>query len=291
MARGSTTHEAFMDYAIEPAVCYATHDGVKLLGDMYLPARGVKHPMVVAIHGGGWQIGERERYHEWGAYLASRGYGLFTIDYRLSTAERKTYPEAIHDCRAAVQFIRAEAARFNLDASRIALIGDSAGGHLASMVALAGDAPLFANGYPNDPHARVSTKAKAVVTIYGVHDLIQQWEHDNVHRVSDHITEKFLGVSLLDDPRRYYEASPLAYISRASNDTAFLIVHGTEDDIVDRGPQWDRYLTALTRAGYYGRRIVLQGAGHFWAREPLEEPNSYTGQLAPHLLRFFEAKL
>jgi len=130
-----------------------------------------------------------------------------------------------------------------------------------------------------------------VVSIYGVHDLIQQWEHDSVHRMSDHITEKFLGVSLLDAPRLYFEASPFAYISRAVNQTAFLLAHGTEDDIVEREPQWDRYLIALKRAGFTARRIVIQGAAHSWVREPLDEPGSASGQFAPHLLRFLAERL
>lgn len=280
-----------MDSVIERAITYATHDGVKLLGDMVLPTGGKQHPIVIAIHGGGWQNGERERYHEWGHLLARHGYGMFTISYRLSGPRRKTYPEAVHDCRAAVQFIRSQASRFNVDPQRIALMGDSAGGHLASMVALAGDSGTFAGGYPDDPYAGVSTKVKAVVSIYGVHDLIQQWEHDSVHRVSDHITEKFLGVSLLDAPRLYFEASPFAYISRAANQTAFLLAHGTEDDIVDREPQWERYLIALKRAGFTARRVVIQGAGHSWVREPLDEPGSASGQLAPHLLRFLAERL
>lgn len=280
-----------MNYITERAVEYGTHDGVKLLGDMFLPAGPGKFPMVVAIHGGGWQIGERERYDNWGPYLTARGYGLFSIDYRLSAPGRKTYPEAVHDCRAAVQFIRSQAARFNVDPDRIALIGDSAGGHLASMVALAGDHPNFADGYPGDPYAKVSTKVKAVVSMYGVHDLALQWEHDSVHRISDHITEKFLGVSLLDDPRRYFEASPVAYITRANNKTAFLFAHGTEDDIVDRETQWDRVLIMLKRAGFYARHVVIQGAGHFWVWEPLDEPDSHSGFLAPRMVRFFEAKL
>jgi acetyl esterase/lipase len=284
-----------LDSVIERAINYATHDGVKLLGDMVLPASGNRHPMVIAIHGGGWQNGERERYHEWGRLLARHGYALFSISYRLSKPGRKTYPEAVHDCRAAVQFIRSQASRFDIDPQRVALIGDSAGGHLASMVALAGDSEAFAAGYPDDAYAGVSTSVKAVVSIYGVHDLIQQWEHDSVHRVSDHITEKFLGVSLLDAPRLYFEASPFAYICRAANQTAnqtaFLLAHGTEDDVVEREPQWDRYLIALKRAGFNARRIVIQGAGHSWVREPLDEPGSSSGQLAPHLLRFFAERL
>lgn len=280
-----------MHYVIERAIEYGNHDGVKLLGDMFLPASGSRHPMVIAIHGGGWQIGERERYDNWGTYLTRHGYGLFSIDYRLSAPGRKTYPEAVHDCRAAVQFIRSSAARFNLDPDRLALIGDSAGGHLASLVALAGDLPHLASGYPSDPYAGTSTRVNAVVSMYGVHDLIQQWEHDAVHRVSDHITEKFLGVSLLDDPRRYFEASPVAYITRAAKQTAFLLANGTEDDIVDRAPQWDRYLMQLKRAGFYARQVIIQGAGHFWVWDPLDEPGSHSGHLAPRMVRFFQAKL
>jgi acetyl esterase/lipase len=283
--------EAILDSVIERAITYANHDGVKLLGDMVLPASGSQHPMMIAIHGGGWQNGARERYHEWGHLLARHGYALFSISYRLSKPGRKAYPEAVHDCRAAVQFIRSQAGRFNVDPQRIALIGDSAGGHLASMVALAGDAEAFAAAYPDDAYAGVSTKVRAVVSLYGVHDLTQQWEHDSVHRVSDHITEKFLGVSLLDAPRLYFEASPFAYISRAANETAFLLAHGTEDDVVEREPQWDRYLIALKRAGFTARRIVIQGAGHSWVREPLDEPGSSSGQFAPHLLRFLAERL
>ena len=280
-----------MDSVIERAITYATHDGVKLLGDMVLPASGNQHPIVVAIHGGGWQNGERERYHEWGQLLARHGYALFSISYRLSKPARKTYPEAVHDCRAAVQFLRSQASRFDIDPQRVALIGDSAGGHLASMVALAGDSEAFAAAYPDDAYAGVSTRVKAVVSLYGVHDLTQQWEHDSVHRVSDHITEKFLGMSLLDAPRLYFEASPFAYISRAVSETAFLLAHGTEDDVVERAPQWDRYLIALKRAGFTARRVVIQGAGHSWVREPLDEPGSASSQFAPHLLRFLAERL
>ena len=65
----------------------------------------------------------------------------------------------------------------------------------------------------------------------------------------------------------------------------------TEDDVVEREPQWDRYLIALKRAGFTARRVVIQGAGHSWVREPLDEPGSSSGKLAPHLLRFLAERL
>ncbi len=83
-----------------------------------------------------------------------RGYAGFTISYRLTKPGRKTYPEAVHDVRAAVQFMRGRANEFRLDPDRFALWGNSAGAQLAALVALAGDSPLFAGGYPRRSSCR-----------------------------------------------------------------------------------------------------------------------------------------
>ena len=80
--------------------------------------------------------------------------------------------------RAAVQWVRSHGAELNIDPSRIALIGESSGTQLAALVALAGDSTEYANAYRDDPYASVSTKVKAVVGVYGVYDLMAQWEHD-----------------------------------------------------------------------------------------------------------------
>src|SRR6185295_7474361 len=166
------------------------------------------------------------------------GIALFSINYRLSTTERKTYPEAVHDVRAAVQFVRAKAAEYKLDPDRVALFGDSAGAHLSSLVALAGDKAPFRD-------EKGSTRVKAVVGVYGVYDLAAQWNHDLVARPTDNIAAKFLGVPLTDDRRLYFEASPLSWVTRDANQTAFLLAWGTEDDIVDRATQSETFLRAL----------------------------------------------
>ena len=83
--------------------------------------------MLVGVHGGGWQLGDRKFYRHWGNYLAKHGYAVFAIEYRLMKPGVKTWPGVVGDCRAAVQFVRAKATDLGLDPERIGLIGDFGG--------------------------------------------------------------------------------------------------------------------------------------------------------------------
>lgn len=277
--------------AVKTDICYAVHDGVELLGDLHYPRGLDKAPVLVAVHGGGWQIGDRYVYQHWGPYLASRGYALFAIEYRLMKPGVGTWPGAACDAMAAVQFVRANAAKLGIDPDRIALIGDSAGAHLSAMVALAGEEPLLSSQYREDPHAAVSSAVKAVIGFYGVYDMAAQWEHDQLYRPRDQITEKFLGGPPSVSRKVFFEASPLSYATVDKNSTKFLLIHGREDEIVDAATQSDRFLVALKQAGFFARNIVIPEAGHFWAADPVEEPGSFGARAAPRLLRFLEAAL
>jgi acetyl esterase/lipase len=280
-----------MNVDIRRNVEYARHDGAALMGDLYAPKDAGTYPALVAVHGGGWQQGTRESYRHWGQYLAARGYVLFAAGYRLSKPGEPSFPGAVHDIRAAVQFVKGSGAAIKADAARVALVGDSAGGHLAALVALAGDHAAFAGAYRDDPHAALSTKVKAVVGIYGVYDLLAQWNHDLVPRLRDSICEKFLGTAPMENRRLYFDASPLSYVTTDNNATAFLLSFGTEDDIVDRATQSEAFLTALKQARFFARAVVMQGAGHFWMSDPIEEAGSIPGHLAPRLVRFLAEKL
>ncbi len=147
--------------------------------------------MLVAVHGGGWQGGTRKNYTTRGLYLARNGNAAFSIEYRLSKPGAKSYPGAVYDTKAAVQYVRVIAATLGIDPDRIGMIGDSAGGHLSALVALAGEEPQFSGEYRSDPHASVSSKVKAVVGVYGVYDMLAQWQHDLLSRPRDNIGEKF----------------------------------------------------------------------------------------------------
>jgi len=244
-----------------------------LKAHFYSPGGGGKSPTVIAVHGGGWRLLNLDNYRYLGPWLAERGYALLSVTYRLATPERKAYPEAVDDVRAALKFARGEA-RLGIDAKRIALMGDSSGAHLAALVALTEKEPV-----------------KAVIGVYGVYDLAAQWRHDQLTRPRDHIVERFLGASLVDDRRVYFDASPLSYVSAKNNATAFLVAWGTADDIVDHRTQSEAFLEALKQAGHYARPVVLAGAPHFWIGDPLEEEASQSAFFAHRLLRFLQAKV
>ncbi len=281
-----------MDVSVEKNVQYALHDGVALSGELYSPKGGAgKTPILIAVHGGAWKLGSAGFYQYWGPYLASRGIAVFSVDYRLVAGAANRYPAAVHDVRAAVQFVRANAGRLGIDAERIGLAGDSAGGHLSALVALAGDQPEFRSGYPKDPHAATSTAVKVVAGVYGVYDLIAQWQHDLVLRTRDNIGENFLGTSPLEDRRIFHQASPLTYVTSHANKTAFLLIWGTEDEVVDWHTQSWPFLTALRQAAYFTRSVVIPGAGHYWMTQPIDEPHSHAAMLAPKLARFLKDQL
>ncbi len=273
------------------AVQYGTHDGTALIGDLYLPEGTENRPGIVAVHGGGFQLGSRDIYRYMGPYLAARGYALLSIDYRLVRDGKNRYPDAVNDVRAAVQWMRSRAVDLKIDPARIALMGDSAGGYLAALVALAGDSPDYASAYRDDAYASVSTKVKAVVGVYGSYDLMAQWKHDLISRPADNITQIFMGFPPMQDRRAWYAASPIAHATFANNSAAFLLVWGTDDDIVEASSQSEAFLTALKQARFYVRTVIVQSAPHFWMSDPVEEPGSFPGFLAPRLLRFLTQRL
>jgi acetyl esterase/lipase len=267
-------------------IAYVEHDGVKLTGDLYMPRDVAKAPIVIGIHGGGWQGGSPASYRHWGPYFAKHGIGLFAIKYRLAKAG--TYPKAAYDVKAAIQFVRAKAAELGADPDRIGLQGDSAGGHLASLVGLAADA--FKSEHQNAPHAAVPAGVKTVVSVYGIYDMVAQWQHDQIARPRDQISEKFLGVTPMQNRKVYFEASPLSYATVDRNRTRFLLVHGTDDDIVDKA-QAEVFWTALNQAQFYSRRVILPGAGHFFSSDPHDIPGSFSGMAAPRILQFLQGQL
>ena len=270
---------------------FGLHDGDILTGDYYAPQGTGPYPALVALHGGGWQRGTAEGYQYWGPYLAQRGYVLFAINYRLVQGGKNRYPAAVHDTRAAVQFLRSAAEELRVDPTRIGCIGDSSGAHLAALVALAGDTLPLSEAYPHDPHAGVSPHVKVVVGVYGIYDLLAQWHHDHQTRPCDNITEAFVGKSPMESKHVFYEASPLTYTTIDKNRTAFLVVWGTDDDIVEPRVQSGVFVAALKQAGFFVRTVIVPGAPHFWMWDPIDEPTSYTGFLAPRLVRFLQVWL
>jgi len=270
-------------------ITYATHDGIALAGDLYLPAGAGPFPALVAAHGGGWQAGARSAFQYWGPYLAARGYALFAISYRLAKKGQKMFPQAVTDVRAAVQFVRGSAGEFKLDPARIGLFGASAGAHLTALAALGAD--KFKDAYPGDAHAAASTKVKAFVGVYGVYDLVEMWQRYQLQSPRENNIENFMGCVPMDDPQRYFDASPINYATFANNQIGVFLAVGTEDDLVNRRAQTDAFLLRLKQANFFVRPCIVQGAPHYWLNDPIEEARSYSGFLAPRLMRFLQERL
>jgi acetyl esterase/lipase len=273
---------------IHNGIAYANHDGVELAGDVYLPKNAKAAPALVAVHGGGWVQGARDAFKYWGPYLAARGYAVFSISYRLAV-KTKTFPEAVQDVLAGVQFIRGKAGAFGIDPARIGIIGASAGAHLAALAALGGK--KFSGRYPQNAFASTEASVKVLVGVYGIYDAVAMWTNYQVQGGRNNNFEKFMGVPPTENRQLYFDASPISYATFANNAVGVLLVTGTEDALVDRKTQTDPFELALKQAGYFVRPVIVAGAPHYWMNDPIEEPDSYSGFLAPRLLRFLAEKL
>ena len=268
---------------VERGLVYGVMDGIALSGDYYRPETAAPVPVVVAVHGGGWKLGSARFYQHWGPYLAARGIALFAIDYRLVEGIQHRYPAAVDDVCAAVRFVRTDAARLGIDPQRVGLIGDSAGAHLATLATLTGNPASRDEDQPLD--------VTAVVAVYGVYDLVAQWQHDLDARPHDQITEIFMGHSPVEDRLRFIAASPLSHVTRQSRGTSFLVAWGTADDVVDWQSQSRPFVTALKQVGCFVRTLAITDAPHFWMSDPLDDPYGYPIRLAPSLLRFLQERL
>jgi acetyl esterase/lipase len=275
-------------FILHSAIPYATHDGVELLGDLYLPKDAKASPVLVAVHGGGWVQGMRGVFQYWGPYLAARGIATFSISYRLA-AKQKTFPEAVQDVLAGVQFIRGKAANYGIDPKRIGLLGASAGAHLAALAALG--SKTFLGAYPQDPFATTDASVKALIGVYGIYDAVAMWTNYQVQGGRENNFQKFIGAAPMENRQIYFDASPISYATYANNGIGVLLVTGTEDDLVDHRVQTAPFQLALKQAGFFVRPCIVPGAPHYWMSDPLDVPGSYSGFLAPRLMYFLAERL
>jgi len=273
---------------VRHGVVYADHDGVELAGDLYLPKNAKGAPALVAVHGGGWVQGARSAFQYWGPHLAARGIALFAVSYRLAN-KGKMFPQAVQDVLAGVQFVRGKSGEFGIDPQRIGLLGASAGGHISALAALGG--AKFAGGYPNDAFAAASTAVKVLVGVYGVYDMVAMWTTYQNQSPRENNIEKFLGSGPMENRQLYFDATATSYATVANNKIAVLLATGTADDLVDPAQHSAPFTLALKQAGFFVRPCIVQGAPHYWMNDPIDEPTSFSGFLAPRLLRFLAEKL
>lgn len=210
---------------------YAHVDGQTLDLDAYLPdapPAGTARPAVVVVHGGSWNGGRRSDFPAWNAWLVAEGYAVFDIDYRL--APQPNWHTATEDVLAAVRWIKARADTFGVDPERMALLGRSAGGHLALLAAYTAPAP--------------DARVQAVVAFYAPTDLRWGYRHPANPLVIDGpaTLRRFTGGTPESKPDVYTRASPIQHVQPPA--PATLLLHGLKDQLV-RPENARRLLAAL----------------------------------------------
>lgn len=262
-------------FRIEKNVAYLAPDRTEK-ADLYLPASaaaGARRPAVVIIHGGGWTGGDKGAGREIniGTNLALNGYVGLSINYVLASTNKAvskaTWPQNLHDCMTAVRWLRKNAERLQVDPERIGVIGGSAGGHLAAMLAVLGDKDGLD---PKGPYGEFSCRVRCAVDLYGPADLSDR----------PHLT--MLGKTREEAPELYRAVSPVTYVDK--NDPPILIMHGTADKTVDV-EQSKRFAAKLKEAGARHELVIVEGAPHTFHLQPKQ------ADLRPKVLGFFDQHL
>lgn len=236
----------------------------KHLLDIYLPANANgKLPLVIFIHGGGWL--SNDKYADMGymkktvAEIVNNGFALASIDYRFST--QTVFPAQMLDCNRAISFLYDNAGKYGFDVNRIAVMGFSAGGHLASMVGLSKNNNIDSFFMPGTTR---SFSFRAVVDFYGPAELIMFPGAGDAKSPE----ALLIGAAPLDRPDLARTASPVTYVDK--DDPPFLIIHGEKDNLVS--PDQSRLLSSwLTLAGVPNELIMVMDAPHFGAMFDADE--------------------
>lgn len=240
---------------------YADNTNPKQRVDVYLPKKRNSDkplPVVAMIHGGGWVNGDRIGYGALGIQLARTGdYAAVAVGYRLS--KEAHWPAQVHDCKAAIRWIRAHAKELNLDADKIAVWGSSAGGHLSSLLGTSGDV----KGLEGDlgPNTSFSSRVQCVVNLCGPEDFAQALMFDkNGNPIwKDDAVSGLLGGSAQEKHAEAVAASPVTHVTQ--DDPPFITFHGTQDQRV-AFRHAETIHAALKNAGVVSLLVPITGGGH-----------------------------
>jgi acetyl esterase/lipase len=243
---------ASYDVVLEPNIEYANPDDQHLKLTLFRPSQGNgPFPAVVCIHGGGFRAGDRHGYEGLCRKLAMRGYVAVTVSYRL--APKYQFPAALHDVKAAVRWLRANAEKYHIDPDRIGVTGGSAGGTLAQLLGVTADVPRF-EGDGGNPG--FSSRVTCVVNQYGANDFTKSYGK-SVDAAE--VLPLFLGGDLSHARRRHIEASPLYWVTPDAAPT--LCIHGTDDPYVAHEQSvW--LIDRLKASAVEAELLTIEGAGH-----------------------------
>jgi acetyl esterase/lipase len=272
---------------VERNVVYTTAGGEDLKLDLAVPKTPGPHPVIVCLHGGAWKFGDKSELSRVPTdpdlnraangmslieSLAARGFAAATVGYR--KAPKTPFPGPLEDCKTAVRFLRAKAATYALDPTRVAALGFSAGGHYAALLGLTDKTAGFdGTAYPDQ-----SSKVQCVVDLFGPTDLTL---YAGSEGLNDGFMVPLLGPKAKEGTELHKKASPINYVTKDA--PPFLIVHGTADFVVPIIHS-ERLVAKLKECGTECEFVPVKGKGHGWFGDTAKETSDLVAKyLTEHL--------
>jgi len=259
-------------------VVYQRYGKRKMKLDVFYDKRSEKkQTAVIIIHGGGWRSGNREQHHQMAQKLAGLGYVCFTPEYRLST--EALFPAAIYDIKAAIRWVRENAAKYNFNPNQIVALGFSAGGELAAFMGTTGNMPLFEGVVTrSDSNSQVNAVIDIDGTLSFVHP--ESSEGDDSKNISAGMY--WFGYSRKENLKLWETASPLSYANDKTPPTLFI-----NSSIARMHAGRDDYRKILTENGIYSEVHEFENSPHsFCLFNPWFEPTiQYIDNFLTHIFK------
>lgn len=255
---------------------------------LLVPRTDAPKPTIVYFPGGGFTSAIHDKYLQMRMALAKQGFVVAAVEYRTIPAQ---FPAPVVDGKSAIRYLREHAHEYGIDVTRIGVLGDSAGGYVAQMVAMTADIQKWEQGQ----YLNHSSEVQAATTIYGISNLLNIGENlgntiDQVH-ASVSVPEALLlhgiayhsfpGATISSDPEKALNASPMGHLD--GHKPPFLILHGSADPLVS--PKQSEQLYKALKAHHQGADYwLVKGAKHgdaYW----------YQPQLINRVVQWFSDKL
>ncbi|MGZ0165266.1 MAG: alpha/beta hydrolase fold domain-containing protein [Planctomycetales bacterium] len=276
-ASSSVSAEDRFEIQVSRDIEFAKVDGHSLKLDLYRPVGATSPQLVVWVHGGAWRAGSKDGMPL--GELVRRGFAIASVDYRLSPVAK--FPAQVHDCKAAIRFLRAKAKQYGYDASRIGIAGSSAGGHLVAEIGVT-------NGHPKlegtvGEHLDQSSSVHAIVDYYGPTNFLTILTQSTPHGLSVRVPalQLLLGSQPEENPVLAKLASPVFHVDK--NDPPLLIIHGDQDPQVPINQSHELH-GHYKEFGLPVRLEVIHGGAH-------GGPKFYDDARIKLVERFFEKQL
>lgn len=260
----------------QPGITYARYGTREMRLDLFRPEGKGRRPAVIVVHGGAWITGHHQMENPFAAELARRGYVAATVEYRLSNEAK--YPAQIHDLKAAVRYLRANAARYGVDPERIAAVGASSGGHLVALLGATNGIKGFEGDGGSDG---ASSAVQAVVDIDGTATFVDPGNIEKEKRGPLDTNTRLIGATYAERPEVWREASPITHVHKGSAPTLFI------NSSAYRPFQQREEMQARLRAlGVASEMVVIPDTPHpFWLFRP------WFDQTVAHIEEFLKKTL